>query len=57
MIVIPSRANSKWLGTIVGSHLLDPIGGMVISLYIIIEWIKTLLQNFANRGFHTLSLG
>ncbi|RSH81930.1 uncharacterized protein EHS24_008127 [Apiotrichum porosum] len=37
-----------WLGTIVGSHLLDPIGGMVISLYIIIEWIKTLLQNFAN---------
>jgi hypothetical protein len=39
-----------------GWGLLDPIGGMVLSLYIVIEWIKTLLQNFANREFLLLTL-
>jgi divalent metal cation (Fe/Co/Zn/Cd) transporter len=33
-----------------GWGLLDPIGGMVLSTYIMIEWVKTLLQNFANRA-------
>lgn len=37
------------MGTKLGWRLLDPIGGMVLSAYIIIEWVKTLLQNFANR--------
>ncbi|WVQ84396.1 hypothetical protein IAT38_006548 [Cryptococcus sp. DSM 104549] len=37
-----------WVGSLVHWRLLDPIGGMVLSLYIIIEWIKTLLSNFAN---------
>jgi divalent metal cation (Fe/Co/Zn/Cd) transporter len=42
------------MGTKLGWRLLDPIGGMVLSAYIIIEWVKTLLQNFANREFsHT----
>ncbi|GMK59694.1 hypothetical protein CspeluHIS016_0803000 [Cutaneotrichosporon spelunceum] len=50
--------NDVWLNTIslsfpyighkLGSNLLDPIGGLCLSAYIIIEWIKTLLQNFAN---------
>lgn len=33
----------------IGSNLLDPIGGLCLSAYIVIEWIKTLLQNFAKR--------
>jgi hypothetical protein len=33
----------------VHSRLLDPIGGMVLSTYIIVEWVKTLLENFAKR--------
>ncbi|WVR06633.1 hypothetical protein IAU60_003665 [Kwoniella sp. DSM 27419] len=37
-----------WFGSLLHWRLLDPIGGMVLSLYIIFEWIKTLLQNFAN---------
>ncbi|GFZ50512.1 hypothetical protein JCM24511_08269 [Saitozyma sp. JCM 24511] len=37
-----------FMGTKLGWRLLDPIGGMVLSAYIIIEWVKTLLQNFAN---------
>lgn len=37
-----------FIGQRLGVKLLDPIGGMVLSLYIIFEWIKTLLQNFAN---------
>ncbi|WVW85057.1 hypothetical protein I302_107093 [Kwoniella bestiolae CBS 10118] len=37
-----------WIGTFFHWRLLDPIGGMVLSTYIIVEWIKTLLQNFAN---------
>ncbi|WWC96456.1 hypothetical protein V866_003324 [Kwoniella sp. B9012] len=37
-----------WIGTFFKWRLLDPIGGMVLSTYIIVEWIKTLLQNFAN---------
>ncbi|WWC62941.1 uncharacterized protein I303_105539 [Kwoniella dejecticola CBS 10117] len=37
-----------WIGSFFAWRLLDPIGGMVLSTYIIVEWIKTLLQNFAN---------
>ncbi|BEJ08997.1 hypothetical protein CcaverHIS641_0510910 [Cutaneotrichosporon cavernicola] len=37
-----------YIGHKLGSNLLDPIGGLCLSAYIIIEWIKTLLQNFAN---------
>ncbi|WVF68721.1 hypothetical protein IAT40_003493 [Kwoniella sp. CBS 6097] len=37
-----------WIGSFFHWRLLDPIGGMVLSTYIIVEWIKTLLQNFAN---------
>ncbi|WWC71087.1 uncharacterized protein I206_105040 [Kwoniella pini CBS 10737] len=37
-----------WIGSFFAWRLLDPIGGMVLSTYIIFEWIKTLLQNFAN---------
>ncbi|KAK8858889.1 hypothetical protein IAR55_003120 [Kwoniella newhampshirensis] len=37
-----------WVGSLLKWHLLDPIGGMVLSLYIIFEWVKTLLQNFNN---------
>jgi hypothetical protein len=29
-----------WIGAKLGWKLLDPIGGMVLSLYIIIEWCK-----------------
>ncbi|CAD6579166.1 MAG: hypothetical protein TREMPRED_002417 [Tremellales sp. Tagirdzhanova-0007] len=36
-----------FVGTRVHWRLLDPIGGMVLSLYIIVEWIKTLAENFA----------
>ena len=38
-----------WIGERVGWRLLDSIGGMVLSTYIIFEWVKTLLQNFAKR--------
>ena len=40
---------TQFIGSKVHWRLLDPIGGMVLSAYIIIEWLKTLLQNFANR--------
>jgi hypothetical protein len=40
-----------WLGAKLGWRLLDPIGGMVLSAYIVSEWVKTLLQNFANRKY------
>ncbi|ORY31810.1 hypothetical protein BCR39DRAFT_80831 [Naematelia encephala] len=37
-----------FVGTKLSWRLLDPIGGMVLSTYIIVEWVKTLLENFAN---------
>ncbi|KAL7420475.1 hypothetical protein Q5752_004425 [Cryptotrichosporon argae] len=37
-----------FIGTKLHMPLLDPIGGMVLSTYIIVEWIKTLGANFAN---------
>lgn len=37
------------LGGLLKWRLLDPIGGMVLSAYIIFEWIKTLYENFQNR--------
>ncbi|WOO83363.1 Metal tolerance protein 4 [Vanrija pseudolonga] len=37
-----------WLGEKLNSPLLDPIGGMVLSLYIIIAWVRTLFENFSN---------
>lgn len=42
-------SSRQWLGTKLKWGLLDPIGGMVLSSYIMFEWVKTLLQNFANR--------
>ncbi|ORX37076.1 hypothetical protein BD324DRAFT_579516 [Kockovaella imperatae] len=44
-----------WIGHRIGWRLLDPIGGMVLSAYIIFEWIKTLLQNFAKLSGKTAS--
>lgn len=41
--------NTQFVGSKFGWRLLDPIGGMVLSTYIIVEWVKTLLGNFANR--------
>lgn len=39
----------QWIGGKLKWPLLDPIGGMILSTYIIVEWVKTLLQNFSNR--------
>ncbi|EIW67609.1 hypothetical protein TREMEDRAFT_33448 [Tremella mesenterica DSM 1558] len=44
-----------FIGTKIHWRLLDPIGGMVLSTYIIFEWVKTLLQNFANLSGRTAS--
>jgi hypothetical protein len=41
----------QFLGKVLNWRLLDPIGGMVLSTYIIVEWVKTLLENFRNRAF------
>lgn len=38
----------QFLGGLFNFRLLDPIGGMVLSTYIIVEWVKTLLENFRN---------
>jgi hypothetical protein len=40
---------AQFAGSKLHWRLLDPIGGMVLSLYIIYEWVKTLLENFAHR--------
>lgn len=42
-----------WLGEKLNSPLLDPIGGMVLSLYIIIAWVRTLFENFSNCVYAT----
>ena len=47
---------SQFVGTRVHWRLLDPIGGMVLSLYIIVEWIKTLAENFAKRESNYVNL-
>ncbi|OCF37003.1 hypothetical protein I316_00907 [Kwoniella heveanensis BCC8398] len=44
-----------WIGSFLHWRLLDPIGGMVLSTYIIVEWVKTLLQNFANLSGRSAS--
>ncbi|KAL0240665.1 hypothetical protein I308_106464 [Cryptococcus tetragattii IND107] len=44
-----------WIGSLLSWRLLDPIGGMILSAYIIVEWIKTLLENFANLSGKTAS--
>ncbi|WVQ92707.1 hypothetical protein IAS59_006522 [Cryptococcus gattii] len=44
-----------WFGSLLSWRLLDPIGGMILSAYIIVEWIKTLLENFANLSGKTAS--
>ncbi|WVQ96251.1 hypothetical protein IAU59_003355 [Kwoniella sp. CBS 9459] len=44
-----------WIGSFFHWKLLDPIGGMVLSTYIIFEWVKTLLQNFANLSGRSAS--
>lgn len=43
-----SWTERQYIGSLLKWRLLDPIGGMVLSLYIIFEWVKTLLENFAN---------
>lgn len=43
------RLMEQYIGSLLRWRLLDPIGGMVLSLYIIFEWVKTLLENFAKR--------
>ncbi|KAJ7164706.1 cation efflux family-domain-containing protein [Mycena crocata] len=35
-----------WVGEILAIRQLDPLGGALLSVYIIIEWIQTLLENF-----------
>ncbi|KAJ7134326.1 hypothetical protein C8R44DRAFT_770196 [Mycena epipterygia] len=35
-----------WVGEILAIRQLDPLGGALLSLYIIKEWIETLLENF-----------
>ncbi|KAF7300271.1 Cation diffusion facilitator [Mycena kentingensis (nom. inval.)] len=35
-----------WVGEVLSVKQLDPLGGALLSIYIIIEWIRTLLENF-----------
>ncbi|KAJ7695736.1 hypothetical protein B0H17DRAFT_425971 [Mycena rosella] len=35
-----------WVGEILAIRQLDPLGGALLSIYVIIEWIQTLLENF-----------
>ncbi|KAF7357665.1 Cation diffusion facilitator [Mycena sanguinolenta] len=35
-----------WVGEILSIRQLDPLGGALLSLYIISEWVHTLLENF-----------
>ncbi|KAJ7465291.1 cation efflux family-domain-containing protein [Mycena latifolia] len=35
-----------WVGEILSIRQLDPLGGALLSLYIISEWVQTLLENF-----------
>ncbi|KAJ7223170.1 cation efflux family-domain-containing protein [Mycena pura] len=35
-----------WVGEILTIKQLDPLGGALLSLYIITEWVQTLLENF-----------
>jgi len=35
-----------WVGEILSIRQLDPLGGALLSLYIIFEWVQTLLENF-----------
>ncbi|KAJ7163257.1 hypothetical protein C8R46DRAFT_336468 [Mycena filopes] len=35
-----------WVGEVLSIRQLDPIGGALLSLYIITEWVQTLLENF-----------
>ncbi|UOH85403.1 hypothetical protein LQV05_002225 [Cryptococcus neoformans] len=44
-----------WIGSLLHWRLLDPTGGMILSAYIIVEWIKTLHENFANLSGKTAS--
>ena len=36
-----------YLGQVFNIPQLDPIGGVILSLYIIIEWTETLIDNFS----------
>ena len=38
-----------WVGNLLQWKYLDPIGGMILSTYIIWQWCLTLQENFANR--------
>ncbi|KAJ7259569.1 cation efflux family-domain-containing protein [Mycena haematopus] len=35
-----------WVGEILKIRQLDPLGGALLSIYVIVEWIQTLLENF-----------
>jgi len=44
-----------WLGEIFSIRQLDPIGGALLSIYIIMEWIRTLHENFVKLSGHIAS--
>nr|GAT48614.1 cation diffusion facilitator [Mycena chlorophos] len=35
-----------WVGELLSIKQLDPLGGALLSIYIIVEWVRTLLENF-----------
>ncbi|CAK5284373.1 unnamed protein product [Mycena citricolor] len=35
-----------WVGELLSIKQLDPLGGVLLSIYIIVEWVETLLENF-----------
>ncbi|KAJ7242856.1 hypothetical protein B0H12DRAFT_840404 [Mycena haematopus] len=44
-----------WVGEILSIRQLDPLGGALLSLYIISEWVHTLLENFVKLSGHIAS--
>ncbi|KAJ7644348.1 cation efflux family-domain-containing protein [Roridomyces roridus] len=44
-----------WVGEILEIPQLDPLGGALLSIYVIIEWIQTLLENFVKLSGHIAS--
>lgn len=44
-----------WLGTWFSIPLLDPIGGVILSLYIVFDWSETLYEQVINLAGHRAS--
>ncbi|KAJ7718131.1 cation efflux family-domain-containing protein [Mycena maculata] len=44
-----------WVGEVLEIRQLDPLGGALLSIYVIVEWIKTLLENFVKLSGHIAS--